>query len=572
MPMPSVRERPKSFLLSVLALSLASSVSSAFGCRGAREDATAPAGESSVRGASAAFDPLATANATYGRIGNPEAPIPPQCYTKTAGISNPCFTCHVDTHFPNLMGDSELQREYSFSEAGRENHWTNLFVDRSRDMARIAEAEALAYVRRDNYATLREQLATRSGYVGYRPDLDFARGFTDDGFARDGSGWRAYRYKPFLGSFLPTNGNADDVMIRLPAVMRSARGRASEAIYRINLAILEASFASDPNVAASQVRWPVEPLDETAVSRDLDGDGRLEGAVTELAGLPDSYVGDASSMRVRRAIFPLGTEFLHSVRYVDPDAPDGMSRRMKELRYMRKVHEPDDAMIFSTYAHEAEEKEEGRLPDFGGHPTAGLRNRFGWLVQAFIEDGEGRLRNQTHEETLACMGCHSNVGITLDQVFSFARKVPGVSGWAHQNLIGIPDVPQLGQEEPELLTYFRRVGGGDEFRSNAEILARFFPDGRLDETTVRRASVGGDWDLRDLVMPSRERAIQMIRAYMLLVREQRFERGRDVVIAPPANVHRRIDSESTGLEESHRTYFDAQLRLDWRGTTFMRPR
>src|SRR3546814_2792844 len=55
------------------------------------------------------------------------------------------------------------------------------------------------------------------------PDLDPAQGFDDTGFARDGSGWRAFRYKPFPGTFWPTNGASDDVLIRLPAIFRDRK-------------------------------------------------------------------------------------------------------------------------------------------------------------------------------------------------------------------------------------------------------------------------------------------------------------------------------------------------------------
>ena len=42
-------------------------------------------------------------------------------------------------------------------------------------------------------------------------------------------------------------------------------------------------------------------------------------------------------------------------------------------------------------------------------------------------------------------------------------EVPGADGWQYQNYAGIPDVPQIGHDKPEILTYFERVGGGDEF-------------------------------------------------------------------------------------------------------------
>lgn len=84
------------------------------------------------------------------------------------------------------------------------NHWENLFADRSAVIEGISDAEILAYIREDNYTPLREALAARTDYPGWRPDLDFNQGFDQDGFAADGSWWRAFRYKPFLGTFWPT--------------------------------------------------------------------------------------------------------------------------------------------------------------------------------------------------------------------------------------------------------------------------------------------------------------------------------------------------------------------------------
>ena len=64
---------------------------------------------------------------------NPEAPVPPQCYTRTEGRFNPCYVCHQDP-MPgreNTLADGALQTEYAFSDVGVTNHWTNLFEDRS---------------------------------------------------------------------------------------------------------------------------------------------------------------------------------------------------------------------------------------------------------------------------------------------------------------------------------------------------------------------------------------------------------------------------------------------------------
>lgn len=513
--------------------------------------------------ASAEYDPLAVAAASVRSIKNREAPIPAQCYTKTEGRSNPCWTCHTSPRFPNLAADFALQEEYAFSKVGETNHWTNLFEDRRERAAKLSDSDVLSYVRSDNYAPLRRAVAQHPDYPGYRPDLDFARGFDDAGFARDGSGWRAFRYKPFPGVFWPTNGNADDVMIRLPEPFRSQAGKPSLEVYRANLAILEASFASDPDAPDAKLRWPTEPLDEVALDYDLNANGQLEPAVTSIVGLPKRYLGDAKQVKVRRTLFPQGVEFLHSVRYLDPDAPSLIATRMKELRYSRKVRELDDWAILRAYEVELDEKQEGKLPVFGGSPLVGLQNDFGWSLQGFIEDAEGRLRLQTHEEHLACMGCHTNLGVTLDQTFAFARKVPGRAGWAYQDLKGIPDVPQLGHQEPEFLTYLRRAEGGDEFRQNAEVLEKFFASGKPNAPLVKQSALGGPKDLTDLVYPSRERALDLNRAYMVLARDQRFDLGRDVQLGPARNVHSSIENAATGLVESKRVYTDGQLRLDW---------
>ena len=115
-----------------------------------------------------------------------------------------------------------------------------------------------------------------------------------------------------------------------------------------------------------------------------------------------------------------------------------------------------------------------------GGAELGLRGDLGWQLQGFIEDAEGRLRLQSDEEHRFCTGCHDGIGVTVDQTFSFPRKLPGAAGWRPQDLRGVPDAPQVGQQDGEIVTYFRRVGAGDELRANDELLARYFPGGRLD--------------------------------------------------------------------------------------------
>lgn len=479
------------------------------------------------------YDPLALARSTNGKAPHREAGIPPQCYTKTGGTSNPCWTCHTDTLHPNDMYDWALQASYAFSDEGQVNHWQNLFEDRTAAMDAISDTEVLAYIRTDNYAALQKALSAEKAFRGYRPDLDFSAGFDDAGFARDGSGWRAFRYKPFPGTFWPTNGSTDDVLIRLPQEFRTRGGVYDRATYIENFALLERSIASDPRRSDAEL------------------------------GLPERFVGDASHLALRRRLYPEGTEFLHSVRYVDPDAPNLISARMKELRYSQKVAFLDASQLLGIYEEEHEERSQGRPPLFQGDALSGMRNDHGWALQAYIEDEKGRLRLQTQQEQLACMGCHSNLGVTVDATFSFARKVPGAAGWAYQDLRGMKDVPQVGHADPEVLTYLRRVGAGDEFRANQEFIERFAPGGSIDEAEVRRAAPGGDQDLAWLLTPSRERALDLNRAYLALVREQDFDQGRDAPLAPPLNVFTRIDDESTGLAEKNRVYQDGRLHLAW---------
>ncbi|WP_437877244.1 hypothetical protein [Sorangium sp. So ce513] len=518
------------------------------------------------------YDPLATAIARAGHAGNPEASIPPMCYAVTAGGANGCWTCHTIGIGPNTLADHDLQRAYSFSDAARKNPWTNLLEDLTAVAAGMSDAEILEYIREDNYAPLRKALAARPDYPGYVPDLDLDAGFDEEGFARDGSGFRAVRYKPFPGSFWPTNGSAGDVFIRLPAAFREdASGAPSREVYKLNLALLEAAIASPSPLPRAGEAAPaavsegreVEPVSEVVAGVDLDGDGVLEPAVTRIRRLPARYAGGAAGVPVRAWLYPRGAELLHSVRYLDPDRPTLLAARMKELRYARKVDEPDDWAITRAYEREAEEKEEGQPPFHPGGPEVGLRNAFGWQIQAFIEDERGRLRLQTVEEHRACMGCHGAVGVTVDHTFSLARKVPGAAGWRHQDLRGMPDVPQAGHAEPEVLTYLRRAGGADDYRGNAEMLARFFPGGALDEAEVRRGAPGGDRDLAYLVAPSRERALLLDKAYRALVRAQRFEAGREVLLGPATGVLRVVEEESTGLGEAQRVYLDGRIHLDW---------
>ncbi len=430
------------------------------------------------------YDPLAVARASIGHSANLEPSVPPQCYARTTNGANPCWVCHTEGTTPNTQDDADLQADLTFSDYAKTNHWTNLFADRSREVAAISDEEVLRWVRDDNYSPLRAALEQDEGYRGYVPDLDFAQGFDDEGFARDGSGWRAFRYHPLPG-FWPSEGSTDDAFIRLPAALRATPEQAIA-----NYGILE---------------------------RAIGGDERTP--------LPERYVG--STLEVRRYVYPEGTELLHSVRYVDPDEASQMATRMKELRYARKVNELDAWAINRAYEREHDEKDEGHLPVYPGSPLVGLRTFLGWQLQGFIEDEQGRLRLQTEEEHRYCMGCHSALGATVDGTFSFARKVPGDDGWRPQDLRGLRDVPEVGHDRGELATWFERLGRPRAIAT-------------LDE-----------------LFPTPERALELDKAYLAIVRAQSFRLGRDPTITPSLTVHARVDETATGL----RVHPDGRLQL-----------
>ena len=124
-------------------------------------------------------------------VWNPEAVIPPQCYTKTEGVHNPCYTCHQNAHpgRPNRQNDGGLQGDYGFSELGFLNHWTNLFVDRREQVAAITDNEILEYIGQDNYSPLAQTL-NNCEFKGWIPDIkDLQKGaeaFDERGLAMDG--------------------------------------------------------------------------------------------------------------------------------------------------------------------------------------------------------------------------------------------------------------------------------------------------------------------------------------------------------------------------------------------------
>lgn len=510
---------------------------------------------------------------------NPTAFIPPACYTRTldaaGGVHNPCFTCHTASKVPNFVNDDDLQLSYDFPDPAAINRWSNLFVDRRPGIAAQSDSDILNWVRTDNYRdgrggiTLREELAKLpaawdvdedGSWSGFVPDVYFdfdAHGFdhAPDGQA---TGWRAYAYYPLPGGFWPTNGSADDVAIRLPlAFRRTADGRPDDLVYRTNLAIVEA--------LAKQADVAIPPTDERVFGVDLDRDGKLDTA-TRIAfafdprqGVTMSYVGEAKEqleagdIHLAAGLLPEGTELVHSLRYLDV-APDGSvvaAPRMKELRYARKIgwhtypQLQDQALGEIKEAHDFPD----RLRVIRGDSEHGLGNGQGWIYQGFIEAADGSLRPQSFEESMTCIGCHSGIGRTADGVFSLARKVDDPAhgyGWYYWSARPLGDLPD---RDGEYVSYLRRNGAGDEFRSNEEVQRRFFDaSGHLEASAAAALAQS----IASLVMPSPERALTLDKAYRLIVEEQSYAQGRNPVIAPlDRTVHRTIEpGEPTGIEEA----------------------
>jgi hypothetical protein len=510
---------------------------------------------------------------------NQNAFIPPQCYTKTkdaaGGVHNPCFVCHVASREPNYTDDGDVQLEYSFVASALTNPWKNLFVDWTPLVAGVSDEEILSYVQRSNYfdadgaITLARVLAELPEawdwdgdrrWDGFVPDAHFR--FDEHGFDRgaDGrySGWRALAYYPLPGTFWPTNGSIGDVLVRLPNAFREREsGEADVGIYRLNLAILQA-LISRRDVAIERTR-------EAELGIDLDGDGRLAVAdrIKFVAAGPEphgmSFVGRArreqaeGRVQLAEGLFPVGTEFLHSVRYLEPTAGGvTLAARLKELRYARKAEWWSYQQLDKRARVEAIEKTDSPAERraLGGDIERGMSNGQGWWYQGFIEDARGDLRPQTFEETGYCVGCHGGVGATDDGIFSFGRMLGpeafqgGWYHWSQRDLKGVPD-RRIHGTHTEYVTYLAQNGAGDEFRQNAEVSALFFDaKGRLRPREAQKLA----HDVTRVLAPSRERALALNKAYRALVERQSFRLGRDLVLDGAKNVHTALDpGERTGV-------------------------
>ena len=454
---------------------------------------------------------------------------------------------------------------------------------------KIADKEILSYINQSNYKSsdgriiiadkLNYDLPSKWDFAydgkkdgkwdGYIPDSYF--NFDDEGFDKDlngvYTGWRAFAYTPFLGTFWPTNGSVDDVLIRLPkSMMQDEKGNFSKEIYKINLAIVESM------IKKQDIKLDFE-VDESKYNVDLNHNNLLDktSIIVYKWNKPDAlskypkviyknyYVGLAkkelieNKLHISPGLYPDGTEFLHSVRYIGIDEQKNsikMAPRIKELRYTKKTSWNNYSQLSNAAQSEIKEKDAfpERLRGVKGDMEKGLSNGLGWVYQGFIEDKNGNLRPQSYEETLSCIGCHSGIGATTDSSFAFPRKFDEKNAWYHwtkKDLKGTKD-RVLSNKKGEFAFYLEQNRAGDEYRANEEIKNKFFDkDGKLIQSEVDKIKD----DITYLIYPSVKRAIKLNKAYKVIVDEQSFIYGKDAHIKPlDDSVHKEVEpGKSTGI-------------------------
>ena len=521
------------------------------------------------------FDATNGYDITTRNIEHPSAYISQMCYTKTKDeqgkAHNPCFACHTKPKEPNPnYEDEKFQSVYNFPAPALKNPFKNLFKDFSSIANKISNKEIEEYVAKDNYlkdgkiilAKKLKHLPKEWDYDkdgkwdGYIPDCYF--NFDNEGFDRDNNGnytgWRAFGYTPFLGTFWPTNGSFDDVLIRLPKIYRQDEsGKFNKEVYKINLSVVEAM------IKAKDIK--IEPIDERKYGVDLNKNGKLDIAkVIKYEWEPNkgifmSYVGKAKKLfvdgkiKMAARLYPKGTEFLHSVRYIGiKDGKVYFPKRMKELRYAKKTSWLTYANLQNIGMKKLQEKDTDpdNLEVFVGDMERGMHT-LGWVYQGLIDDKRGSLLPQSNEETLNCMGCHSGIGATTDTTFAFPRKLDSFkNGWFHWSQKGLKGIkePKFDNGEYEYTTYLKLNNYGDEFRENSEVKAKFFDkDGKLKDNMIEKLHN----DISILLLPSDKRAYNLNRGYMSLVKTQDFIDGKAGHIKPFKNVYKEVkENQETG--------------------------
>ena len=502
---------------------------------------------------------------------HPTAYITQMCYTKTTdelnNTYNPCFACHTNNKIPNyVMNNASLQEEYKFPEPALKNPFVNNFIDFSKRVDEISDDEITKYINKDNYfdknhnIILADKLNNlHKTWGGYIPDCYY--NFNNKGFDIDPqnrpTGWVAFAYMPFLGTFFPTNGSTDDVLIRLDkAFMKQTKdGDFNSTIYSINLAIVE-SLIKHKNIQ-------ITPINEKLLQVDINKNGVLDIAhkiVYDWApndGKYMYYVGYAKKLQKENklhlagGLYPENTEFLHSVRYIKSYVKSqiSLSPRMKELRYAKKMTWLTYAKLLNKGMKDIQEADinPDQIESFRGTQESGLGNNMGWIYQGFIEDKKGDLRPQSYEETLNCMGCHSGIAVTTDSTFSFPRKldISFQNGWYYPTQKSLKNIPENKYKDGryEFSNYLKLNPYGDEFRENKEVYNKFhLKNGDLNQTMIKKLHK----DVTLLLYPTHKRAIELDKAYKALVELQQFYNGKAGHKKPMSNVYKEVkEGQST---------------------------
>jgi hypothetical protein len=488
--------------------------------------------------------------------------IPSMCYTKTLDendeVINPCYSCHTNGTIPNFKNDSNLQQELVFPPEMLTNPYSNLFQDHSEKIAAQSDKEILDYVRQSNYIKNQQIVLAKKlpiDWPGYRPDSYF--NFDSDGFDRTPEGgyslWRAFRYYPFPGTFWPTNGSADDVLIRLDAAFsKNLKAEFDLQTYIINLAIVE-SLVKQKTIQLKTI------IDEKKYQQDLNQNGKLDNAKI-ITFPPKSYIGYAAIMQQKGVVhlaaglYPENTEFLHSVRYLDWDEDAKsvtLAARMKELRYSKKYQwmtysELNTDANMEFWDAQTSDNDDPPLVLFRGDASSGMHTTNGWTLQGFIEDKSGQLRPQTREESLYCMGCHSGIGATTDASFAMPRKLQGAKydfGWQHWSQAGLKGIAEAkvdyknNSDQYEYSFYLQNNHSANEFATNQEVKNKFFND---DGSANKKLFSMLHDDISILLLPTKKRAIELNKAYRVTVQKQSFIYGREGNSKPLENVHKKI--------------------------------
>jgi hypothetical protein len=355
------------------------------------------------------------------------------------------------------------------------------------------------------------------------------------------TGWRAINFMPY-GIFTPQAGSVSGVYIRLPqAFMKTAAGRFDLATYAANLDLL------------------ARHIQDRALATD-----------------PPHYLGAAQHIERIRGQYPLGTEFAHPLHYVDVTKDGARATRVKEVRWMIKLH-PWHADEFNLGL-----KEE-RAPVYA-HPRQGwIENGVGWLLAGWIEDAKGELRPQTPSELVQCVGCHSGnvrqsdignepvftsgTGNTIDSTWAFPRQLAGAAGWREMDYLGYraaektlttAEPKNRGHGKGEFAFFLDHVVGASLYGDMPESLETFFAreipgwpalDSHSADSliaaqekrqqlmrgfTARKGHLDAQGRIRaELFMPPLRDALEAARRYRMVVATQSYDFGKDVFPATP---------------------------------------